>query len=87
MIKRMIHRRYAMMGNKISLSLSLSPLGDRRKIVSKLKSPAVIDRIFSIELAGVENGDLYRKQKQYITAWQCDDPHQNQLKVVFGFGF
>lgn len=53
MIKKMIHRMIEMMGNKISLSCSLSPLGDRRKIVSKLKSPAVIDRIFSIELAGV----------------------------------
>ena len=53
MIKKMIHRMIEMMGNKISFSSSLSPLGDRRKIVSKLKSPAVIDRIFSIELAGV----------------------------------
>ena len=61
MIKRMIHRKYEMMGNKISSSSSLSPLGDRRKTVSKLKSPAVIDRIFIIELAGVENGDRYRK--------------------------
>lgn len=69
MIKRMIHRRYEMAGNKISSSLSLSPLGDRRKIVSKLKSPAVIDRIFSIELTGVENGDRYRKQKSYIATW------------------
>ena len=42
-----------MMGNKISFSLSLSPLGDRRKIVLKSKSPAVIDSIFIIELAGV----------------------------------
>ena len=69
MIKRMIHRKYEMMGNKISSSSSLSPLGDRRKTVSKLKSPAVIDRIFIIELAGVENGDRYRKQKPYIAAW------------------
>ena len=53
MIKKVIHRRYEMMGNKISFSLSLSPLGDRRKIVLKSKSPAVIDSVFIIELAGV----------------------------------
>ena len=53
-----------MRGNKISAALSLSPLGDLRKSVSKLKSPAVMDMIFSIVLAVEENGDLYRRLKQ-----------------------
>lgn len=57
-----------MMGNKIFSASSLSRLGDRWKTVSKLKSPAVIDRIFSIDFLGVENGDCCRKQKQYIEA-------------------
>ena len=56
-IKKMIHRRYAMAGNMISSVFSLSPLGDLRKIVSKLKSPVVIDMTFTIEVAGAKNGD------------------------------
>ena len=63
-ITKMIHRTYDMRGNKISAALSLSPLGDLRKSVSKLKSPAVMDMIFSIVLAVEENGDLYRRLKQ-----------------------
>ena len=53
-----------MRGNRISVALSLSPLGDLRKSVSKLKSPAVMDMIFNIVLAVEENGDLYRRLKQ-----------------------
>ena len=56
-----------MMGNKIFSASSLSRQGDRWKTVSKLKSPDVIDRIFSIDFLG-ENGDCCRKQKQYIKA-------------------
>ena len=56
MITKMIHRMYEMSKNKISSAFSLSPLGDRRNTVSKLKSPAVIDMIFSIVKAR-ENGD------------------------------
>ena len=59
-IKKMIHRRYAMAGNMISSVFSLSPLGDLRKIVSKLKSPVVIDMTFTIEVAGAKNGDCCR---------------------------
>ena len=60
-ITKMIHRMYEIGGNGISWALSLSPLGDLRKMVSKLKSPAVMDMIFSIAVAGGANGDRYRK--------------------------
>ena len=56
-ITKMTHKMYEMGGNSISSASSLSPLGDRRKTVSKLKSPAVIDMIFSIVLAAEENGE------------------------------
>ena len=62
-ITKVIHRKIEMSGNWISLASSLSPLGDWRKTVSKLKSPAVIDVIFSIVVGRVKNGDRYRKQK------------------------
>ena len=71
-ITKMIHRTYDMRGNRISVALSLSPLGDLRKSVSKLKSPAVMDMIFSIVLAVEENGDLYRRLKQQC---QTYDPY------------
>ena len=60
-ITKMIHRMYEIGGNRISWALSLSPLGDLRKTVSKLKSPAVMDIIFIIAVAGGANGDRYRK--------------------------
>jgi len=61
MITKMIHRTYDMRGNRSSSAFSLSPLGDRRKIVLKLKSPAVMDMIFSIVLAVEENGDCCKR--------------------------
>ena len=51
-IKNIIHRKDEVDGNRISSAFSLSPLGDRRKTVSKLKSPAVMDMIFSIAFSG-----------------------------------
>ena len=60
-ITKMIHRMYEIGGNRISSVLSLSPLGDLRKMVSKLKSPAVMDMIFIIAVSGGTNGDRYRK--------------------------
>ena len=62
MTKKMIHRRYAIAGNMIFSVFSLSPLGDLRKIVSKLKSPIVIDMTFTIEVAGAKNGDCCRSR-------------------------
>ena len=55
-----------MTGNRISSVSSSSPLGDLRKIVSKLKSPTVIDMTFTIELAGVKNGECYRSRNNII---------------------
>ena len=60
-ITKMIHRMYEMGGNRMSWASSLSPLGDLRKTVSKLKSRAVMDMIYIIAVAGVANGDCYRK--------------------------
>ena len=60
-ITKMIHRMYEIGGNWISWACSISPLGDLRKTVSKLKSPAVMEMIFSIAVAGGENGDRYKK--------------------------
>ena len=51
-----------MFGNRIASTFSLSPLGDCRKTVSKLKSPAVMDKTLTIAVKGGENGDLYRKK-------------------------
>lgn len=66
MTKKMIHRRYAIAGNMISSVFSLSPLGDLRKIVSKLKSPIVIDMTFTIEVAGAKNGDCCRSRNNIM---------------------
>ena len=60
-ITKMIHKMYEIGGNRISSASSLSPLGDLRKTVSKLKSPAVIDMIFRNAIPGGENVDRYRK--------------------------
>ena len=60
-ITKMIHRVYEIGGNRISSASSLSPLGDLRKTVSKLKSPAVMDMIFRNTIPGGENVDRYRK--------------------------
>jgi len=65
-ITKVIHRKIEMSGNWISLASSLSPLGDWRKTVSKLKSPAVIDVIFSIVFEREKNGDRYRKQNNTL---------------------
>ena len=64
-IKKMIHGMYEKFENRISLAPSLSPPGDLRKMVSKLKFPAVMDITFTIAVAGGEKGDRYRKEKQY----------------------
>jgi len=64
-ITKMTHSMYDITGNRISSAFSLSPLGDLRKSVSKLKSPAVMDMIFSIVLAVEENGDRYRRLKHF----------------------
>ena len=55
-----------MAGNMISSVFSLSPLGDLRKIVSKLKSPVVIDMTFTIEVAGAKNGDCCRSRNNIL---------------------
>ena len=60
-ITKLIHRIYEIGGKRISWACSISPLGDLRKTVSKLKSPAVMEMIFSIAVAGGENGDRYKK--------------------------